>query len=201
MNHMRQNVKDKLRSLRIPQGLMRDFLDDTFGNKVSSHFEAGLVDAKSESAFQAALGRLKFQWNNLERSCSSSITDPEFYSWFCKFKAEDIKCALPPVRIQAGADPHHLFTPNSSESLNHVNKGEAEWKNKLPSLISDLSKLAMQHKLKWKRQSLAEAMIIYLELQFINSFYPRPATVLRGCSNVMKVLQKNYLSSFTQVIL
>ena len=98
MNHMRQNVKDKLRNLRIPQGVMRDFLDDIFGKKVGSHFEAGLVDAKSESAFRAALGRLKCRWNNLERSCSSGITDPEFHSWFCKFKAEDIiKCALPPV--------------------------------------------------------------------------------------------------------
>jgi len=147
MNHMRQNVKDKLRNLRIPQGVMQDFLDDIFGKKVGSHFEAGLVDAKSESVFRAALSRMKCRWNNLERSCSSGITDPEFHSWFCKFKAEDIvKCALPPVRIQAGADPHRLFTTNSSESLNHVIKGEVEWKeNKLPSLISHLNKLAMQH--------------------------------------------------------
>ena len=65
---------------------------------------------------------------------------------FASFKAEDIiKCALPPVRIQAGADPHHLFTTNSSESLNHIIKREAEWKNKLHSLISDLNKLAMEH--------------------------------------------------------
>ena len=49
---------------------MRDFLDDIFGKKVSSHFEAGLVDAKSESALRAALVGLKGRWNNLERSCS-----------------------------------------------------------------------------------------------------------------------------------
>lgn len=144
---MHQNVKDKLRSLHISQGVMRDFLDDIFGKKVGSHFEAGLVDAKSESAFRAALVRLKCRWSNLERSCSSGNADAEFHSWFCKFKADDIiKCALPSVRIQAGADPHRLFTTNSSESLNHVIKGEVEWKeNKLPSLISHLSKLAMQH--------------------------------------------------------
>ena len=147
MNHMRQNVKDKLRSLCIPQGVMTDFLDDIFGKKVSSHFEAGLVDAKSESEFRAALGRLKYRWNNLERSCIIDNADPEFHSWFCKFKAEDIiKSALPSVRVQAGADPHRLFTTNNSESLNKVIKGEVDWKeNKLPSLIGHLNKLAKQH--------------------------------------------------------
>ena len=126
---------------------MRDFLDDILGKKVSGHFEAGLVYAKSESAFQAALGRLKCRWNKLERSCSSGSTDPEFHSWFCRFKAEDIiKCALPSVRVQAGADPDRLFATNSSESINHVIKGEVEWKeSKLPILISHLNKLSMQH--------------------------------------------------------
>lgn len=132
---------------------MGDFLDDIFSNKVGSHFVAGLVDAKSESAFRAALGRLKCRWNNLERSCSSGSSGPEFHSWFCKFKAEDItKCALPSVRVQAGADSDHLFTTNTSESMNHVIKAEVEWKeSKLPSLISHLNKLIMQHQAKMEK--------------------------------------------------
>ena len=143
MNHIHQNIKDKLRSLHIPQGVMNNFLDDIFGK----NFEAGLVDADSETAFRAALGRLKCQWNNLERGCSSGSTGPEFHSWFCKFKAEEIiKSALPSVRVRAGADPDRLFTTNSSESINHVIKAEVEWKeSKLPCLISHLNKLAMQH--------------------------------------------------------
>ena len=147
MNHMRQNVKDKLRNLRISQGVMREFLDDIFGKRVGSHFEAGLVDAKSESAFRTALEGLKCRWNNLERSCSSGSTDPQFHSWFCKYKAEDIiKCALPSVRVRAGVDSQCLFTTNSSESLNRVIKEEVEWKeNKLPNLISHLHKLTMRH--------------------------------------------------------
>ena len=147
MNHMRQNVKDKLRNLRIPQGVMRDFLDNIFGKQIGSHFEDGLVDAKSESAFRDSPSKLKCRWNNLERSCSSGNADLEFHSWFSKYKAEDIiKCALPEVRVQAGADSQRLFTTNSSESLNQVIKGEVEWKeNKLPTLISHLNKIAMQH--------------------------------------------------------
>ena len=147
INHMRQNVKDKLRNLRVPQGVMKDFLDDIFGKQIGSHFEDGLVNAKSESAFRDSLNRLKCQWNNLERSCSSGNTDPEFHSWFCKFKAEDIvNCCLLAIRVKAGADSQHLFTTNSSESLNHVIKAEVEWKeNKLPTLIMHLNKIAMQH--------------------------------------------------------
>ncbi len=52
--HMHKNVKDK----HIPQCVMNDFLNDIFG----SHFEAGLVDAESESSFRAALSRLKYRW-------------------------------------------------------------------------------------------------------------------------------------------
>lgn len=52
MNHMRQNIKDKLRSLhaKIAKSAL-PFLGDIFGKKVSSHFKAGLVDSKTESAF------------------------------------------------------------------------------------------------------------------------------------------------------
>ena len=144
---MRQNVKDKLRTLGIPQGVIKDFLDDIFGKQVGSHYEAGLVDVKSETLFREALFRLKYRWNNLERNCCRDRSEPEIHSWFYKFKAEDIiQCVLPAVRLQAGANPQCLFTTNSSESLNHVIKEEVEWKeNKLPCLISHLEKIAMQH--------------------------------------------------------
>ena len=145
-SHMRQNVRDKLRSLNVPQSVMNEFLHDIFGKQTGSHFEAGLVDAESETSFRTALSKLQYRWNNLERSCVPN-SEPQFHAWFQKFKAEDIiKCVLPHVRSQAGADPGSLFTTNSSESINHVIKQEVEWKeNKLPQLISHLKSIAAQH--------------------------------------------------------
>ena len=145
--HVRQNIKDKLRNLSVPQSVAREFLDDIFGKQISSHFEAGLVDSESETTFRNALSKLQYRWNNLERSCIPSDSEPQFYAVFCKFKAEDIiKCVLPGVRSRAGADPGRLFTTNSSESINHVIKQEVEWKeNKLPQLISHLKTIIAQH--------------------------------------------------------
>jgi len=57
-------------------------LADIFGRQISSHFESGLADAASESAFAKGLEHLKSKWNNLERSCSPNDTSPKFYDWF-----------------------------------------------------------------------------------------------------------------------
>lgn len=43
--HLRQNVKDKLRNLGVPQSVAREFVDDIFGKQTGSHFKAGLVDS------------------------------------------------------------------------------------------------------------------------------------------------------------
>ena len=144
--HMRQNMKDKLHNLSVPQSVAREFID-IFGKQTGSHFEAGLVDSESENVFRNALSKLQYRWNNLERSCIPSSSELQFYVWICKFKAEDtIKCVLPEVRFRAGADPGCLFTTISSESINHVIKQEVEWKeNKLPQLISHLKTITAQH--------------------------------------------------------
>ena len=174
---MRKNVKDKLRNLHIPQGVMNDFLNDIFGKQIGNHFEAGLVYAESESSFRAALSRLKCRWNNLEKSCSTGSSEPEFHSWFCKFKAEDIiKCVLPAVRSQAGADSQCLFTTNSSESLNHVIKMEVQWKeNKLPFLISHLENITMQHQSEMEKAIIGRGewslCLQYASLQVVESMW------------------------------
>lgn len=64
MNHLRQNIKDKLHDLK--------FLSDIFGVQVGNHFECGLVDPQSDTIFSAQLKSLKERWNNLERSCKAS---------------------------------------------------------------------------------------------------------------------------------
>ena len=53
-------------------------------------------------------------------------------------------CALPEVRHQAGCkDPTHLYTTNSSESMNHIIKWEVKWKERqLPDLIESPKSIA-----------------------------------------------------------
>ena len=123
-NHLRQNVKDKLRDLNVSQSVSKEILADVFGTRIGTHFESGLADAQSEALFRKSLERLKARWNNLEKSCNPRETEPQFHAWFCRYKAEDIvKCVLPGVRSKAGCkDPTHFFTTNSSESLNHLIK-------------------------------------------------------------------------------
>ncbi len=59
VNHLRQNVKDKLRSLRIPQAGSVEFLRDIFGMKQGTNFEHGLIDCISEQKFAANLKQVQ----------------------------------------------------------------------------------------------------------------------------------------------
>ena len=90
VNHLRQNIKDKLRSLGITQGDCKEFLSDIFGVQRGDHLEVGLIDAESEAMFSSALKRLKDKWNNLERSFIAPGSPPQFYDWFLKYKVNSI---------------------------------------------------------------------------------------------------------------
>lgn len=57
-NHMRQNIKDKLRSLGISQTVMSEFIADIFGKQTGNHFETGLIDCNSKSSFKSVLSKL-----------------------------------------------------------------------------------------------------------------------------------------------
>ena len=139
INHLRQNVKDKLRSLGLSQELSKDILADIFGRQVGSHFEKDLVDAEDKKLFLAYLESVTQKWNNLERSINPE-NEPQFHSWFFREKVQIIiDCVFPEVRLKAQmtGDPIPLFTTNYSESINHIIKNEVEWKeNKLPVLIN-----------------------------------------------------------------
>ena len=103
MNHLRQNIKDKLHSLNIPRDVWRDFLLDIFGGQTGSHFETGLVDCSSSESFWKTLRNLESRWNNLERGCILPDADPRFHHWFAQYKADEIvNCVLPTVRAKAG---------------------------------------------------------------------------------------------------
>ena len=85
-NHLRQNVKDKLRDLNVSQSVSKEILADIFGTRIGTHFESGLADTQSEALFRKSLDRLKARWNNLEKSCNSNETEPQFHAWFCCYK-------------------------------------------------------------------------------------------------------------------
>ena len=165
-NHLRQNIKEKLRSANIPQNVSQEILADIFGKRVGSHFERGLVDAESQSLFTKMLDSVQTRWNNLKKSCDASKL-PLFHSWFCKYKAEVIlKSVLPEARSQAGCqNPTSHFTTNCSESMNHVIKQEVEWKeSKLPRLIETLKTIVSDQVMELER-AVPQAWFMALHLR------------------------------------
>lgn len=103
VNLLKQNVKDKLRSLSIPQNLWKDFLGDIFGQQTGTHYEKGMADLESADLFKKAVAKVEARWNNLEFSSCGNTHKPQFYTWFCQYKVEDIiQCVLPQVRAKAG---------------------------------------------------------------------------------------------------
>ena len=59
VNHMKQNVKDKLHSLSIPQNLWKDFLGDIFGQQTGTHYEKGMADLESADLFSKSTSPLE----------------------------------------------------------------------------------------------------------------------------------------------
>ena len=166
-NHLRQNVKDKLHALAIPQNLWKEFLSDIFGQQVGTQYEKGLVDSESPEVFKNALARLESRWNNLESSVSER--DPQFHSWFAQYKMDLIaNSVLPPVREKAGYVSGKIgekFTTNVSESLNHVIKQEVEWKeSKLPILVEHLKAITNQHEAEMEKPVIGRGEWKFIEL-------------------------------------
>jgi hypothetical protein len=57
--HICRNIKEKLVALKIPQTVITEFIADIFGKQVDSHFEIGLIDSQSTSAFWNSLHKMK----------------------------------------------------------------------------------------------------------------------------------------------
>ena len=164
---LRQNIKDKLHSLSLSQNVWKDFLGDIFGQQTGTHYEKGLVDSESAEVFNKAVAKIENQWNNFEIGCLGKNHKPQFHTWFCRHKVEDIiQCVLPNVRAKAGLYATSKFTTNNSESLNHVIKQEVEWQeNKLPVLIDHLLNIVEQHE-----NELQRAVICRGEWQFTSLY-------------------------------
>ena len=83
------------------------------------------------------LASLKDHWNGSEvsnrRSLQGSMIQPEFYDWFCEYKAEDMSnTMIKSVRNAAGlslsdGSTKQCYT-NASESLNQMLKKKVNYK-------------------------------------------------------------------------
>ena len=84
----------------------------------------GIVDAWSEDEFHEILEQLADKWNALEKECTKKL--PVFYSWFCKYKASEVKeSMLASLRAAVGlGNPPKWYTTNRNESMNSVIHGK-----------------------------------------------------------------------------
>ena len=79
LEHLKHQLGEKLHVILLWSSvLVAEFLANMFGVQRGTNFESGLIDADSETSFTAALEHLKHHWNNLQRSCMSSCSDPQF---------------------------------------------------------------------------------------------------------------------------
>ena len=167
-NHFRQNIKDKLQNIGIPQSLHKEVFADIFGNQSGKHFEEGLVDADTESLFWTSLKVLERKWNNIERSCLPEGITPTFYDWFYETEAPVIvQSMLKEVREKANlGNPPTPFTTNGSESINKVIKAQVDWKeSNLPTLIEKLHGICEK-----QQKNIERAIIGRSEWQFASEY-------------------------------
>ena len=62
-NHMRQNIKDKMRRLAIPEERQSVILNDIFGKQIGSTLLTGLVDSKSVATYEQKVVYLMEKWS------------------------------------------------------------------------------------------------------------------------------------------
>ena len=105
VNHIRQNVKDKLHALKIQKNLWKEFLTDIFGVQKGSHLEMGLIDSPSKTEFWRSLSNFQERWNNLERGCVVPGTGPKSNGSILKVPwSPDKKSRF--VRSSSSVHPH-----------------------------------------------------------------------------------------------
>ena len=86
-NHVRRNIKDKLRDVKIPDDVQTEILNDIFGRKVGSTQLTGLVDSVSRYSFEEKLGTLISKWKLKDMDGDDGPVSL-FCSWFHANKEE-----------------------------------------------------------------------------------------------------------------
>lgn len=89
--HFHDNLIRKLRELNVTKC---EIMKDVFGGVSEYELHLELVDSEDQDTFKAKLASLKDRWNGIEvsnrRSLQGTMIQPEFYDWFCEYKAEDM---------------------------------------------------------------------------------------------------------------
>lgn len=134
--HFRDNLIRKLRELNVTECGQEEIMKDVFGGVSEDELHLGLVDSEDQDTFKAKLASLKDRWNGVEvsnrRSLQGTMIQPEFYDWFCKYKAEDMSnTMIRSVRNEAGLSSSDgstkRFYTNASESLNQMLKDKVNY--------------------------------------------------------------------------
>ena len=142
--HFHRNVKRKLQELALPQFIVFDILADIFGKQDGTTKETGLIDSEDAKEFRLRLEQCKKIWNSRELTYRSNC-DPKFYSWFLKYKADDMeKHLLLPIRQKANLQAP--FTTNRIECVNSMISDETNHKQ------HDMLSFAMKMKEMHERQ-------------------------------------------------
>lgn len=142
-NHVRHNIKEKLRKLAICEKVQVEILNDIFGRKVGSTFFTGLVDSETTAKLEQSLPTIMEKWK-LHDEGSDHCPIAEFCSWFTTYIEHIIRDAmLRPVREQAGlGSPPEPFYTNASECINNVIKVKVNYRrNELSRFVEKLCEL------------------------------------------------------------
>ena len=91
-NHMRRNVKDKLREIGFNESLQELIIHDVFGKQVGTQQYEGLVDAVDDKQYELGLTSLTKKWKRFDSSEDGPAQS--FISWFLKYKSADVKSKL-----------------------------------------------------------------------------------------------------------
>ena len=134
--HFTENVKDELKSIGIKGETQPDFLNAIFGFVEDEVYHEGLLDAKDDQTFDAALASLEPGWNKKERKLLPERHDLKFFNWMSKKAAMMKETLTAGVRLKAGLQPGEKMTSNAAEAGNHVLKEAADYEEmSLPEFV------------------------------------------------------------------
>ena len=121
--HVKDNVKAKLSSLQLSEGLKREITKDIFGD--DRRMEKGLIDSNSPEEFDCRLLEAQCRWDSLE--CDEKTgTEPEFSKYFISCVADSMREGMITSIRKAAGMGEDLYFNNASESLHFQYKLQIE---------------------------------------------------------------------------
>ena len=125
--HFKENVKDKLKALKITGEDATFFISAVFGcNSSDGIYHEGLIDSPHEESFDSLLSSVEEIWNEKEEACQSG-SEPKFHRWIKQHSSMIKEAMIKDKRVKAGLHPEEKITTNGAESANHVLKEAADY--------------------------------------------------------------------------